>query len=57
MCDDRPAERTGSVGGTVLGQRPQTGLTEDVVAGVTHVGAEIHVQTHRTDVALPLTAV
>lgn len=50
MCDDCSAEGARCVGGAVLCQCPQTGFTEDVAAGMTHVWAEIHVQTHRTDV-------
>lgn len=50
MCDDCSAEGAGGVGGTVLSQRPQTGFTENVVAGVTHVGVEVHIQTHCADV-------
>lgn len=54
MCDDCSAEGTGGVGGAVLSQRPQTGFTEDVVAGVTHVRAEVHIQAHRADVTFPV---
>lgn len=50
MCDGCSAEGAGRVGGVVLSQCPQTGFTEDVVAGVTHVRAEVHVQTHCADV-------
>lgn len=50
MCDDCSAEGAGGVGGAVLGQRPQTGFTEDVVARVAHVRTEVHIQTHGTDV-------
>lgn len=50
MCDDCSAEGAGSVGGAVLSQCPQTGFTEDVIAGVTHVRAEVHIQTHSADV-------
>lgn len=46
MCDDCSAEGAWGVGGTVLSQCPQTRFTEDVVAGVTHVRAEVHIQTH-----------
>lgn len=54
MRDDCPAEGAGGVGRAVPRQRPQTGFTEDVVARVTHVRAEVHVQAHRTDVAFSL---
>lgn len=54
MCDDRPAEGAGCVGGAVPRQRPQTGFTEDVVAGVTHVRTEVDVQAHRADVTFSL---
>lgn len=50
VCDDCPAEGAGCVGRAVFCQCPQTGFTEDVVAGMTHVRAEIHIQTHCTDV-------
>lgn len=50
MCDGCSAEGAGRVGGAVLSQCPQTGFTEDVVTGVAHVRAEVHVQTHSTDV-------
>lgn len=50
VCDDCSAEGARCVGGAVLCQCPQTGFTEDVAAGMTHVRAEIHIQTHRTDV-------
>lgn len=49
MCDDCSAEGAGGVGGAVLSQCPQTGFTEDVVAGVTHVRAEVHIQAHCAD--------
>lgn len=55
MCDDCSAEGAGRVGGAVLSQRPQTGFTEDVVAGVTHVRAEVDVQTHGADVTFSVT--
>lgn len=54
MCDDRPAEGAGCVGGAVPRQRPQAGFTEDVVAGVTHVRTEVDVQAHRADVTFSL---
>lgn len=54
VCDGSPAQRAGGVGGAVLGKGPKTRLTEDVVTGLTHVGAEIHIQTHSADTALPL---
>lgn len=54
MCDDCSAEGAGGVGGAVFSQCPQTGFTEDVVAGVTHVRAEVHIQTHGADVTLPV---
>lgn len=50
MCDDCSAEGAGGVGGAVLSQCPQTGFTEDVIAGMTHVRAEVHIQTHSADV-------
>lgn len=50
MCDDCSAEGAGRVGGAVLSQRPQTGFTEDVVARVAHVRAEVHIQAHGADV-------
>lgn len=52
MCDDCSAKGAGRVGGAVLSQCPQTGFTEDVVAGVTHVRAEVHIQAHSADVTL-----
>lgn len=52
MFDDCPAEGAGCVRRAVLSQRPQTGFTEDVVAGVAHVRAEVNIQTHGADVAL-----
>lgn len=54
MCNDCPAEGAGCVGRAVPRQRPQTGFTEDVVARVTHVRAEVHVQAHRADVTFSL---
>ena len=54
MRDDCPAEGAGRVGGAVPRQRPQTGFAEDMVAGVTHVRAEVHVQAHCADVTFPL---
>lgn len=54
MRDGGPAEGAGRVGGAVLSQRPQAGFAEDVVAGVTHVRAEVHVQAHGADVAFPV---
>lgn len=54
MRDGRSAEGAGCVGGAVLSQCPQAGFTEDVVAGVAHVRAEVYVQTHRADVTLPV---
>lgn len=50
MCDDCSAEGAGGVGGAVLSQCPQTGFTKDVVARMAHVRAEVHIQTHSTDV-------
>lgn len=52
--DDCSAEGAGGVGRAALSQRPQTGLTEDVVAGVAHVRAEVHIQTHGADVTFPV---
>ncbi len=52
MCDDCSAEGARGVCGAVLSQRPQTGFTEDVITWVTHVRAEVHIQTHGTDVTL-----
>lgn len=52
MGDDCSAEGAGGVGGAVLSQCPQTGFTKDVIAWVTHVRAEVHIQTHGADVAL-----
>lgn len=49
MSDDGSAERAGGIGGAVLCKCPQTGLTEDVVAWVTHVRTEVHIQAHGTD--------
>lgn len=54
MCDDCSAEGARGVCGAVLSQCPQTGFTEDVAAWVTHVRAEVHVQTHGADVAFPV---
>lgn len=54
MRDDRPAEGAGGVGGAVPRQRPQAGFAEDVVARVTHVRAEVHVQAHRAHVTFSL---
>lgn len=54
VCDGGPAEWAGSVAGAIFGQRPEAGLTEDMAAGVTHVWAEINIQTHSTDEALTL---
>lgn len=50
MCDDRSAQRARSVSGAVLSQCPQTGFTEDVVAGIAHVRTEVHIQAHCADV-------
>lgn len=52
--DGGSAEGAGRVRGAVLRQRPQAGFAEDVVAGVAHVRAEVHVQAHGADVAVPL---
>lgn len=54
MRDGGSAEGAGRVGGAVLSQCPQAGFTEDVVAGVAHVRAEVHVQAHSADVAFPV---
>lgn len=54
MRDGGSAEGAGRVSGTVLSQRSQAGLAEDVVAGVAHVRAEVHVQAHGADVAFPV---
>lgn len=55
MSDDCSAEGAGRAGGAALSQRPQTGFTEDVVAWVTHVRAEVYIQAHRTDVTFSVT--
>ena len=52
--DDGAAERAGCAAWTVLGQRAQAGLAEDVATGLAHVGAEVDVQTHGTGVAFAL---
>lgn len=46
MRDEGAAERAGRVGGSVLGERAETRLAEDVSAGLTAVGAEVNVQTN-----------
>ncbi len=56
MCYGGSAQWTGCVGGEVLGQRPQTRLTEDVAAGMAHVGTEVNIQTHSTDIAITIPA-
>lgn len=50
--DDGPAERAGRACGVVFGQGPKAGLAEDVTARVAHVGVEVHIQAHGTDVAV-----
>lgn len=52
MRDDGPAEGAGGISGAVLCKCPQTGFTEDVVARMAHVRAEVHVQTHGADEAI-----
>lgn len=52
MRDGCSAEGTGGIAGAVLSQGPQAWLTEDVAAGVTHVRAEVHIQTHSADVTV-----
>lgn len=54
MRDGGSAEGAGRVSGAVLSERPQAGFTEDVVAGVAHVRAEVHIQAHGADVAFPV---
>lgn len=50
--NDGPAEWAGSACRVVFGQSPQAGLAEDVMARVTHVRVEVHIQAHCTDVAV-----
>ena len=57
MGYDGPTERAGGVGGAVFGQGAQARLAEDVVAGVAHVRAEVHIQTHSADVTLTVPGV
>lgn len=52
VSDDGSAQGAGGIGGVVLSQCPQTGFTEDVVAGVTHVRTEVHIQAHSADVTV-----
>lgn len=52
VSDGGPAEWARGVGWAVLSQGTEAGLTEDVVTGVAHVGAEVNIQTHSADEAL-----
>lgn len=56
MCYGGSAQWTGCVGGAVLGQCPQTRLTEDVAAGMAHVWTEVDIQTHSTNIAFTIPA-
>ena len=52
MRNDCSAQGTGRISGAIFCKRPQTRFTEDVVARMTHVRAEVHVQAHGTDETL-----
>lgn len=54
VCDEGPAQRAWCAGRSVLGERSQTRLAENMAAGLTAVRTEVDVETNGAGEAFPV---